>query len=127
MKDRIVYFDFLRGIAIIGVVAIHSSGVGYEYDDSSFNFIGTMAWRQFINFSVPLFLTISGFFASKKEITNKQDYYRFLKIQLPRVLIPFFIWSLLYSILSIKHGKPIEEILFDFFTFQSSGFFTSYY
>lgn len=62
MKDRIEYFDFLRGIAIIGVIIIHVTSVGLVGSDDSIGYYITMVMRQIVNFSVPLFLSISGYF-----------------------------------------------------------------
>ena len=63
MSERIAYFDILRAIAIVGVVA-HASGTGLSFDVASINFNFTVLWRNLLNFAVPLFLAISGFFES---------------------------------------------------------------
>lgn len=120
MLQRIAYFDMLRGIAIIGVVAIHSTGIGLLDNDTSLDFLVTAFWRQLINFSVPLFLALSGYFMAKKKVESKSDYLIFLKSQIPRVLIPYLIWSILYSIPLIMQGSSIKEILFKFISFQIS-------
>jgi surface polysaccharide O-acyltransferase-like enzyme len=90
-KKRIYYFDMLRGIAIMAVVAIHSSGGGLTFPSDSFNFNFTIFWRNSLNFSVPLFIAISGYFLAKKEINNRNDYFRFLKKQIPKIYIPLLI------------------------------------
>lgn len=54
MKQRNLYFDFLRGVAIILVVAIHSFILGENSNEI----------RQLLNTAVPLFVAISGFFLS---------------------------------------------------------------
>ncbi len=120
MKERITYFDILRGLAIIGVVAIHSAGIGYQFQDTSIQFIGTVIWRQLINFSVPLFLAISGYFLAKKIVENKKDYFSFIRKQIPRVLIPYILWSILYLGINMIRGAELQSILFKFFTFQSA-------
>ena len=79
MKDRITYYDLLRGLAIIGVVAIYSTEIGYTFNDTSIDFNVTVLWRQMINFSVPMFIAISGFFLANKEIDSKEAYVRFIK------------------------------------------------
>ena len=93
MSNRIEYFDVLRGLAIIGVVAIHSSTTGFQFEHHSFNFNFTVVWRNLLNFSVPLFLAISGYFLAKKKIESLDDYLAFIKKYIARVYIPFFIWS----------------------------------
>ena len=66
MKQRIEYFDSLRGLAIMMVVGIHT----YVLSDS----LITMAIRQVFNCAVPLFLAISGYFMSHKDVSNKEKY-----------------------------------------------------
>ena len=58
---RDIGFDALRGIAILGVVAIHATPSGYVWKETAAgvgNFWFTVFIRQFLNFSVPAFLFI---------------------------------------------------------------------
>ena len=82
MKERIAYFDFLRGLAIMMVVGIHTYTLG---EDST-------VVRQLLNAAVPLFIAISGYFLSQKKMENKDDYFSFLKKQLPKVYLPVLVW-----------------------------------
>ncbi|OQZ02042.1 MAG: hypothetical protein B6D34_11675 [Candidatus Brocadia sp. UTAMX1] len=66
VSERIEYFDVLRGLAIFGVVAIHSSNSGLQFSEESINFNFTVLWRNVLNFAVPMFLAISGFFYHRK-------------------------------------------------------------
>lgn len=112
MTNRIEYFDVLRGLAIIGVVAIHSSGIGLQFNENSINF----------NFTVPMFLAISGYFLAKKRFNNYKDYFSFLKRQIPRVYIPLFLWSLIWFCLAVFiMNKPILHELINLIAFSSSG------
>lgn len=63
-KSRNTYFDLLRGVAIIMVIAIHTY---HKAEDS-------VASRQLLNAAAPLFIAISGFFLSKKRIEQKAQY-----------------------------------------------------
>lgn len=122
MSERIEYFDILRTIAIFGVVAIHSSSTGLQFSDNSINFNFTLLWRNLINFSVPMFLAISGFFLARKNIRNRFDYFAFLKKQIPRVYIPLLIWSLFWLCLAVLiQNKNFFNELIKLATFQSSG------
>lgn len=98
---RNAYFDFLRGIAIMMVVAIHT------FRDTRFE-IGGVDWailiRQTLNAAVPIFLAISGYFLSRKSLSVKSECLAFWKKQLPRVYIPCFIWSLPPFALSLNRG-----------------------
>ena len=122
MSNRIEYFDVLRGLAIIGVVAIHSSTTGFQFEYHSFNFNFTVVWRNLLNFSVPLFLAISGYFLAKKKIESLDDYLAFIKKYIARVYIPFFIWSSAWFCLAVLiYGKPIIYEIMKLVSFQSSG------
>lgn len=97
MKERIAYFDFLRGFAIMMVVGIHTYTLG---EDSA-------EVRQVLNTAVPLFIAISGYFLSYKRMGNKEDYFSFLKKQLPKVYLPVLVWSLPLYALAIYSGRNI--------------------
>ena len=68
MKQHISYFDFLRGIAILMVVAIHTYIAGdFITADGTVRII----FRQLLNCAVPIFLAISGFFLGRKTFDNR--------------------------------------------------------
>lgn len=67
MKRRNSYFDALRGIAILMVVAIHTF-MACDFD-CFINYM-TIGIRQLLNMAVPLFLAISGFFIGRKNFDN---------------------------------------------------------
>lgn len=122
MNERIEYFDVLRGLAILGVVAIHSSGSGLQFSEESINFNFTVLWRNILNFAVPMFLAISGFFLAKKTIGNSKEYAAFQRKQIPRVYIPLLIWSLVWLVFSILiFNKSVVHELIKLVSFQSSG------
>lgn len=97
MKERIAYFDFLRGLAIMMVVGIHTYTLG---EDST-------VVRQLLNTAVPLFIAISGYFLSQKKMEKKDDYLSFLKKQLPKVYLPVLVWSLPLYALALYSGSSI--------------------
>lgn len=69
---RDLYFDQLRGIAIIPVVLIHTTGTMASFNENSWNFNFLFTLRQILNFAVALFIFISGYFLSKKSIQSKK-------------------------------------------------------
>lgn len=97
MKERIAYFDFLRGLAIMMVVGIHTYTLGKD----------STVVRQLLNTAVPLFIAISGYFLSQKKMENKDDYLSFLKKQLPKVYLPVLVWSLPLYALALYSGSSI--------------------
>lgn len=108
MKQRTVYFDFLRGVAILMVIAIHTfPKCGFDSIEGSIQIL----IRQLVGCPVPIFLAISGYFVGKKNMEKQQDRRSFWKKQIPKVYIPALIWSILYFALSIKHGdNPIVAL-----------------
>ena len=111
MKKHIGYFDFLRGIAIIMVVAIHT------FPKSSWSESGDyiqIAIRQLLNCAVPIFLAISSFFLARKTFDSFDNILSFWKKQIPKVYLPCLIWSLPLFLLSIKNAPNIitETVLF---------------
>ena len=86
--------QLLRGIAIISVVFIHATPDGMT----------TVLIRPFLNFSVELFLFLSGFLS--RENSN-----RFKRVK--KILLPFLIWTLIYVImLNYKNlsAVPLEYL-----------------
>ncbi len=103
MKQRNFYFDFLRGIAIMMVIGIHTCPVLTNFD--SLESIITITFRQILNCAVPLFLAISGFFIAKKDLSSKENILKFWRKQIPTVYIPCLICSMGWFVLDIfDHG-----------------------
>lgn len=116
---RIAYFDFLRGVAILMVIAIHTFPSDVTFDDWSG--VLSIVIRQILNCAVPLFLAISGFFLSKKTFVSPKDKFSFWKRQIPSVYIPCLIWSVPYFILSIlapTHSMTVDVIMLFFCGFS---------
>ena len=68
-KQRIPYFDFLRGAAILMVVAIHTFDGSLAFDSPAS--CAAIAVRQLLNCAVPVFLAVSGFFLSRKLLVTR--------------------------------------------------------
>ena len=81
--SRTEYFDFLRGIAIIMVVSIHTFGQAYNYNNISFP---AVFLRQIFNCAVPLFCVSSAFFLIKKEWTVENLRKRILRVYIPLII-----------------------------------------
>ena len=100
---RISYWDNWKGIAIIAVVAIHASNGTAAFEEGSFNWLFGLTFRQFIDFAVPLFLAMSGYFSVKNSSGNPISYY---KGKFNRILIPYLIWTAIYLILKTPTSAP---------------------
>lgn len=100
-KERVIWFDFLRGVAILMVVSIHTFAATVQQGPLTSDLI--ILLRQVLNCAVPLFLAISGYFLARKK--SERSYLQFWKRQIPKVYIPTLIWSLPYLALYIWQGN----------------------
>lgn len=102
--QRNLYFDALRGIAILMVVAIHTF-IACEFDN--FQSICAISMREIFNVAVPLFLAISGFFIGRKKFESNYQIITFWKKQIPKVYIPTLFWSVPYLTLALYHQQSL--------------------
>ncbi|MFZ1028975.1 MAG: acyltransferase [Limnoraphis robusta] len=86
-KQRLTGIDLFRGIAVYGVVVLHSDG-GFTVKPALWELI-----RQFASFAVPFFLATSFYLATDKLYSGSQFK---LKPRLIRLLIPYGFWTLFY-------------------------------
>lgn len=117
---RIAYFDFLRGVAIVMVVAIHCmsrSLLGAELS------LFEIAVRNLMNVAVPLFLGISGFFCAQKNFSSVNSCTAFLKKQLPRVYLPVLFCSLPILISGIVSGHSVPKSFILYFICGDSVYY----
>lgn len=109
-SKRIFYFDFLRAMAIIGIIFCHSS-VSYIVNDmGTFNFYTTAFYDCFRDFCVPIFVMLSGALL----IGKKDSLLIFFKKRLSRILIPFIFWALIsiaYSFIYIQQSIDIDNAI----------------
>ncbi len=101
------YFDFLRGIAILMVIGIHTY-CGYSFETFSGNI--NIIVRQMLNTAVPLFLALSAYFLCKKPLNTWEERTTFYKKQILKVYIPCLFWSLPLFILALMSGgSPLKQ------------------
>lgn len=94
-KDQ--YIQVLRGFAISAVVLIHCLPQDYEW---------VILVRPFLNSGVPLFLFLSGYLTPESRCADISAFY---KKRICKILIPYFIWSLIY-ILIAGQSNPFHII-----------------
>ncbi len=102
-NNRNHYFDFLRGVAIMLVLGIHTFAV--KDVDMSRALDWNAIVRQMLNCAVPIFLAISGFFLYLKSLDTWSERKAFWQKQMPKVYIPTLIVSLPYFALDIYKGE----------------------
>ena len=95
-SKRIFYYDVLRALAIIGIVFCHSSVDFVITGINTSAFFISAFFDCFRDFSIPVFVMLSGAL-----LINKRDSLKtFFKRRLSRIFIPFLFWVLIYVIYS---------------------------
>ncbi|MBQ2666050.1 acyltransferase family protein [Methanobrevibacter sp.] len=107
-KKRIIYLDYLRVLAIFGVLLNHISAnwEGGELINSSI----ALLYNSFGRIGVPLFLMLTGVLL----LNNKLPIKDFIKRRYPRVIIPFLFWMtllILYMLFVLNPSLLNENIL----------------
>ncbi|HDX5341544.1 TPA: acyltransferase family protein [Citrobacter sedlakii] len=108
------WISFIRFVAIIFVVLLHSSAFYFN------NFqVGSYGWligdigNAFTRWAVPVFVMISGALLLGREYNLKDFYAR----RLIKILIPLIAWSIFYTVISFYQSKgelTIQEALKNF-------------
>jgi probable poly-beta-1,6-N-acetyl-D-glucosamine export protein len=109
-ETRLPLFDELRGLAIIGVIAIHAAVHDVGRIGSSVDYWFLVFQTMLSRFAVPSFLIISGFFVSYKEQVGLQTNIKDNMVRrIIRVVIPYVIWSSLYFLLFLLSGVQFSR------------------
>ena len=107
MKQRILYLDFLRCLAICFVVVLHSIAstlVNPEFYQCSTWYL-CMLINPFVRTGVPLFFMISGYLLLRRPNTEHiGDFYRH---NIPKLVIPLTAWSLIYYAHEVISGRTL--------------------
>lgn len=110
-KQKKQLWQIVRGICIICVVMIHCPDAS-EYGIKSMEFWSWMAIRQIIDFAVAVFIFMSGFFVNVDLCEN--NYLSYVKSRVGRLLVPYIIWSLFYTMIKlltdISKSESVELI-----------------
>jgi len=110
VNKRILYLDYLRGFAIIMVLALHCISDYMVRAD----LFGSVSWYAFLALNalartgVPIFLMISGCLILSSEKTD--NFGEFYKKRLLHIAIPLVFWNLVYFILKSAFGSAGFDI-----------------
>lgn len=85
--------DYLRTFAMMLVIIIHVLYFGEFFDNEYVNII-----KSFFLFEMPLFFFITG---ASNELSKSKNYFEFVCKRFKRILIPYWIFAFVFSILSI--------------------------
>ncbi len=123
IKGKNEYWQCIRGLCILAVVMIHAPAA-VDYELWSGEFTAWLLIRQIINFTVATFIFLSGFFTNPDKCTlNYGDY---LKKRFVRLLIPYLLYSFLYSAFTVLRtvhlGQSIDwkGIIYNFIVGKSA-------
>ena len=99
--------QIFRAFAIIAVVMIHTTPGG-EWQ---------VFCRPFINFSVATFLFLSGYLTK----LENDNWYAFCKKRIVRVIIPYVVWTILYTLPLVLVDGSLLQIAKKLITAQAGG------
>ena len=102
-KAKNYKIQMIRAIAAIAVIGIHTT------PDKTTEFLA----RPFLNFAVATFIFLSGYL-TKIENNNWKE---FFKKRITRVLVPYIVWTVIYSVVTSNISKIPENLL----TTKASG------
>ncbi len=96
-KPYLNSIEYIRGVSMLGVVAIH---IGAQYLQNPTPNVNLIAILEIASrFSVPIFFFISAFgLFYKIDLNAPFDYGKFLRRRFKAVLLPYLIWSVLYIV-----------------------------
>lgn len=118
-SKRVFYFDALRAMAIIGIVFCHAAITFVVTGINNSDFYISAFFDCFRDFSIPIFVMLSGALLLNKNDSLK----KFFKKRLSRLFIPFLFWVLVYiaySAVYIKHGFYLNYAIDVFFGTSST-------
>ena len=102
-KNRILYLDVLRSIAILLVVLCHSIESAYPnlYGLSFQSQFFKIVLFTFSRLGVPIFLFLTGALVLKKDFNNDEDVKKFYKHNLLPLIITYEIWVVIYNLFNL--------------------------
>ncbi|WP_367344110.1 acyltransferase [Methanomethylovorans sp.] len=124
-KKRVLEIEYLRGFAILAVVAIHTTAHFTRMQNMNLLMIINIIIDVFSHFAVPAFIFISGFVLSIKynsSLSKKSFYKRRARSIIPQYLLAsfFYIFFGLYLVKDLFEIPSLKIILFWLVTASSS-------
>lgn len=105
-QGRNLAVDFLKAIAIFGVVVIHTCS--YEYNITSFNWVSSVLWGSLVRASVPIFFMCSGALLMAPEY--KLSLKKFFSKNVLRIIIAMLFWAMAYKVFHLLAGHSFTLI-----------------
>lgn len=107
-NDRINEADFLKGLAILAVLLVHTSWNFIKADDLNGVIISNAFINTFSRFAVPLFIFVSGLVLTYKYF-NKLNKKSFYSKRIRTILPSYFIFSFFYMLCEIAYLSKIPN------------------
>ncbi|MDD6603645.1 MAG: acyltransferase family protein [Eubacteriales bacterium] len=105
-SGRVLYYDYLRVLATLGVIFIHISMLRmYNMDVASTDWTVNCVYDALSRWSVPMFVMISGALFLSKDVSVNMIYKKYL----PRIIVALIFWRFIYFLL--KTGDPVQQFL----------------
>lgn len=108
MTGRILSIEYIRGIAMLGVIGIHTGAYSLSNPDVNIHLFALLEIAS--RFSVPIFFFVSAFglFASYRP-DAPFSYRSFMAKRIRTVLIPYLVWSFIYlALFTWRSEEPIQ-------------------
>lgn len=98
MKKFLTGFGLLRITCALAVLGIH---VTARYVDLELPYV----LNQFFRFTVPIFFLMSGYFLYRSDLIGNRPIAvgKFYKTRLPKIVIPYLIWLVIYILYNNRH------------------------
>ena len=93
---RSTFWDDVKGICIIAVVVIHILAPLTAAPSFSMEWLNGTLLSQPVDFAVPIFLAISGYFVSHQRSDHATNFY---SKRLKRLIFPYVVWTVIYTVL----------------------------
>lgn len=100
MKEKSAGIDILRILSMICVVLLHSVSNGLRFNFGTWVWQGINILSSFATCAVPIFFMISGYLILSSRNTYSVKYT--LLHRLPRLILPLFVWSVIYIIVAAQ-------------------------
>lgn len=119
-NERLLWIDFLKFLAVFGVIGIHVSSAALNINPLfSFNWYQGIFFESIFRFAIILFIMASGYL-----LLRKQQPIEVIPKRIKRILLPFIFWLIVYAIIKIifRQGLGPNWQILDIFTFIIKGF-----
>ena len=101
--QRVLYFDVLRALAIVGVVVLHVAALDWvRVDPVSATWQACNVYDSFVRWCVPVFVMLSG--ALMLDPTRLVTFEGLVKKNIARIALVFVVWSAIYLVWDVVQG-----------------------